>query len=94
MAEAAGTDTEVEDADGEAKRIGATIRALREAHGFSVVGLAAAIGKSHAYVSNIEHGRKRAPRLLCRDIAAALGVPLGAIVSPGYQQDQQAKADV
>lgn len=70
--------------DPEAVRIGATIRALRNALGFPLGDLAKAIGKSHAYLSNIEHGRKRAPAPLCREIAEKLGVPPAAIVSPGY----------
>jgi transcriptional regulator with XRE-family HTH domain len=73
--------------DPEAVRIGATIRALRDALGWSVGELAAAVDKSHAYLSNIEHGRKRCPVKLCRAIAQVLGVPVGAIVSPGYDTD-------
>lgn len=75
------------DLDPEAVRIGATIRALRDALGWSVGELALAIDKSHAYLSNIEHGRKRCPTKLCRTIAETLGVPLAAIVSPGYDTD-------
>lgn len=70
--------------DPEAARIGATIRALRDALGWKQTELAKAVGKSHAYLNNIEHGRRRAPTALCRDIAEQLGVPVGAIVSPGY----------
>lgn len=70
--------------DPEAVRVGATIRALREALGWKVGELAKAVDKNHAYISNIEHGRKRCPGPLARQIADALGVPVGAIVSPGY----------
>lgn len=73
--------------DPEAVRIGATIRALRDALGWSVGELAIAVEKSHAYLSNIEHGRKRCPTKLCRTIADVLGVPPAAIVSPGYDTD-------
>ncbi|WP_084963280.1 helix-turn-helix domain-containing protein [Thermoactinospora rubra] len=73
-----------EELDPEAVRIGATIRALRDALGWTVGELAKAVDKSHAYLSNIEHGRKKCPPKLCREIAAALGVPPAAIVSPAY----------
>jgi transcriptional regulator with XRE-family HTH domain len=72
------------DLDPEAVRIGATIRALRDALGWRLGELAKAVGISHAYLSNVEHGRKRAPTPLCRTIAEKLGVPPAAIVSPGY----------
>lgn len=68
----------------EAVRIGATIRALREALGWKLGELAKAVDRSHAFLSNIEHGRKLCPRPLCKAIADALGVPVAAIVSPGY----------
>lgn len=70
--------------DPEAVRIGATIKALRDALGWQLGELAQALGKSHSYLSNIENGRKRAPTKLCREIAEKLGVPAAAIVSPGY----------
>ncbi|PZG49831.1 hypothetical protein C1I98_10975 [Spongiactinospora gelatinilytica] len=70
--------------DPEDVRIGTTIRALRNALGWKLGELAAAVGRSHAYLSNIEAGRKRCPGWLARKIAEALGVPVGAIVSPGY----------
>lgn len=73
--------------DPEAVRIGATIRALREAHGWKLGEFAKAIERSHAFLSNIEHGRKVCPRPLCRTIADTLGVPLAAIVSPVYDVD-------
>ncbi|MDX3109562.1 helix-turn-helix domain-containing protein [Nonomuraea angiospora] len=73
--------------DPEAVRIGATIRALRNALGWTITELAAAVGKSHAYICNIEAGRKRCPGKLARQVADALGVPVGAIVSPGYDTE-------
>lgn len=62
-------------------RIGATIRALSEAHGWKVGELAAALDMSHSYVSNVMAGRKRANAPLCRKIADLLRVPLAALVS-------------
>lgn len=79
--------TNVAELDPEAVRIGATIKALREALGWTTNELAAAVGKSHAYLSNIEHGRKRCPPKLCREIAAAMGVAPAAIVSPAYDTE-------
>ncbi|MGW5259610.1 helix-turn-helix domain-containing protein [Microbispora sp. NPDC004025] len=79
--------TDSTDLDPEAVRIGATIRALRNALGWTITELAAAVGKSHAYICNIEAGRKRCPGKLARQIAEALGVPVGAIVSPGYDTE-------
>lgn len=75
------------DLDPEAVRIGATIRALRTALGWTITELATAVEKSHAYICNIEAGRKRCPGKLARQIAEALGVPVGAIVSPGYDTE-------
>lgn len=65
----------------EDERIGATIRALTEAHGWRVGELAAALGVSHSYVSNVMAGRKHANPQLCRKVADLLQVPLAAIVS-------------
>lgn len=67
--------------DPEDVRIGATIRALSEAHGWKVGELAAALDMSHSYVSNVMAGRKRASPPLCRKIADLLRVPLAALVS-------------
>lgn len=72
--------------DPEAIRIGATIKALREAHGLKLGELAAAVGKSHSYVSNIEAGRKTAPMALCRDVACLLRIPLAAITVENYEE--------
>lgn len=70
----------------EAIRLGATIRALREAHGLNITELATAIGKSRAYLSNIEAGRKEASPVVCRSIADFLAIPLAAITARGYEQ--------
>jgi transcriptional regulator with XRE-family HTH domain len=67
--------------DPEDERVGATIRALTDAHGWRVGELAAALGMSHSYVSNVMAGRKRANPQLCRKVADLLQVPLAAIVS-------------
>ena len=74
----------------EAKRLGATIRALRSAHGLKVGELAVALGKSQAYVSNIEAGRKYAPLQLCREIASVFRIPLAAITIAGYEEIREA----
>lgn len=76
--------TSATELDPEAVRVGATIRTIREAYGWKLGELAAAIGRSHSFLSNIEAGRKHAPKPLCIEIAKALGVPLAAIVSPSY----------
>jgi transcriptional regulator with XRE-family HTH domain len=69
----------------EAERIGATIKSLREAHGWKLGKFATALEMSHSYLSNIEAGRKLAPRPLCARIATLLGVPLAAIISSDYK---------
>ena len=79
-----------DDKELEAKRLGATIRALRSAHGLKVGELAVALGKSQAYVSNIEAGRKYAPLQLCREIAALFRIPLAAITIEGYEEIRDA----
>jgi transcriptional regulator with XRE-family HTH domain len=79
-----------DDRELEAKRLGATIRALRAAHGLKVGELAVALGKSQAYVSNIEAGRKYAHVELCRQIADLLRIPLAAITIEGYDEIREA----
>ncbi len=76
--------TPTTDLDPEAVRIGATIKSLREAYGWKVGEFATAIERSSSFLSNIEAGRKHAPRSLCRKISDVLGVPLAAIISPEY----------
>jgi transcriptional regulator with XRE-family HTH domain len=79
--------------DPEAVRIGATIRALRDGRGWKLIELAAAVDYSHGYLSKIEHGLKKCPSWLARDIAAAIGVPPAAIVSPGYKYEPPATTE-
>lgn len=62
-------------------RVGATIRALREAHGWALGKFAVTIGTTHPHLSNIESGRKRCTPAMARKIADTLGVPLAAIVT-------------
>lgn len=67
-------------------RVGATIRALREAYGLSLEELGRAIEKSSRYLRYIEAGDKPAGIILCRQIANAIGVPLAAITMPNYSE--------
>lgn len=63
------------------KRVGATIRALREAHGWALGKFASALGMSHGHLANVEAGRKRLTAEKARAIADLLHVPLAAIVT-------------
>lgn len=72
--------------DPEAVRLGATIRAIREAHGLKLVELARAIGVSQPYMSNVEIGEKMASPRVCRRVADTFGIPLAAITVRGYEQ--------
>lgn len=65
----------------EAVRIGATIKALREAYGWQSGKFAVAIGLTHGHLSNMEAGRKPPTRERVRVIADTLGVPLAAITT-------------
>lgn len=76
--------------DPENIRVGATIRALRDAHGLKLGELAVALGISHAYLSNIEAGRKAAPLALCRQVAKLLRIPLAAITVADYTEIRDA----
>lgn len=62
-------------------RIGATIKALREAYGWKLGKFAVAVGTTHPHLSNIESGRKRCTPEMARKIADTLGVPLAAITT-------------
>jgi transcriptional regulator with XRE-family HTH domain len=62
-------------------RVGATIKALREAYGFNLTKFAKAIGISHAHLANIEAGRRRVPAPLARTIADTLAIPLAAVIT-------------
>ncbi|WP_082976418.1 helix-turn-helix domain-containing protein [Nocardia sp. 852002-20019_SCH5090214] len=62
-------------------RTGQTIRALREAYGWTQIGFAEALGLSGSHMTNIEAGRRACtPRTALR-IANLLGVPLAAITT-------------
>lgn len=65
----------------ERERIGATIRALREAYGWRVGKFATAVRLSHSHLSNIESGRKAPTADVLRRIADTLGVPLAAVTT-------------
>jgi len=67
-------------------RIGATIRALREAHGLSAAQMAALIGKSKPLLTAVERGERTATPEVCKAIAGKLGIPLAAITVEGYEQ--------
>lgn len=71
----------------EAKRIGATIRALREAYGWQLGKFAVAIEMSHGHLANIEAGRKVPTHEKVRRIADTLGVPLAALTTEYDVQD-------
>lgn len=58
---------------------GAAIRVIRNRSGWSLTRLAATIGVSHGYLSNIEAGRRQASPEVTRAIADALEVPLASI---------------
>ncbi|KZM68092.1 helix-turn-helix transcriptional regulator [Nocardia terpenica] len=62
-------------------RVGSTIRSLREAYGWTRLGLAEAVGLSRSHLSNIEDGRKVCTPQVARKVADALGVPLAAITT-------------
>lgn len=71
-------------------RVGETVRALRKAHELKVGEMAAALGISHAYLSNIEAGRKAMPMAMCRQAAKILSVPLAAITVADYEAIREA----
>lgn len=73
--------------DAEQIRVGATIKALREAYGWQVSKFAIAVGMTHGHLSNIEAGRKRATPEKLRKIADVLGVPLAALTTEYEIQD-------
>lgn len=56
--------------------LGARLRALREARGWTLAELAERAGFGAAYLSEIERGRKNVPVLSLSVIASALGLPL------------------
>jgi transcriptional regulator with XRE-family HTH domain len=68
-------------------RVGATIKALREAYGWKLGKFAVAVGTTHPHLSNIESGRKRCTTVMARKIADTLGVPLAAITTARPAED-------
>ena len=63
-------------------RVGATLRTLRRTRGWRVCEFASALGISHAYLSNIEAGRKSLPDHLLARAAQLLEVEQIAIKYP------------
>lgn len=74
----------------EAKRIGATIKALRTAYGWQTGKFAIAVGVTHGHLSNIEAGRKSATHETLRKIADVLNVPLAALITEYAVEDVSA----
>lgn len=68
-------------------RVGATVKALREAYGWKLGKFAVAVGTTHPHLSNIEAGRKRVTPEMARRIADTLGVPLAAITTSRQVED-------
>ena len=68
----------------EAKRLvnGHSVKAIREALGHRGGEFAIRCTISHAYLSNVEAGRKQPSAAVARRIADELGVPLTAITYP------------
>lgn len=62
-------------------RVGATVKAIREARGMTQEQLSQAAMLSRAYVSNIEAGRKKASIKAVARIADALHVPQISIIA-------------
>lgn len=89
-----GMATDTSERNPEDVRVGATIRALREAHGLTGTELARAIGVSGPLISLIESGERRAQIVHCQAIANLLSVPLAAITVRNYDRiaDQSARA--
>lgn len=75
--------------DTEQLRIGATLRALREARGVRVGELAKKLQISHAYLSNIEAGRKSLTPQLTVRVAELLDVRPIALVRPDHFADDE-----
>ena len=70
------------DLDPELVRVGATIKALREARGMTQEDLSRAAMLSRAYVANLEAGRKKASMKAIARLAAALVVPQISLIRP------------
>lgn len=70
--------------DPEDIRVGATIKALREAHGLGQREMARLVGISDTLLNLIEHGKRTATPRTCRAITDKLGIPLAAITVKDY----------
>jgi DNA-binding XRE family transcriptional regulator len=70
----------------EKRRVGATIKAFRDANGLTQAELAAALGVSRSFITNIELGRKYAPLPLCKEIARLFRISPAAITIEGYDE--------
>lgn len=72
----------------ERRRIGATIRTLRENRGFTPDEFARELDISRPYLANIEAGRKPLTEVLLARVAKLLTVRQVAIVREGYYDTQ------
>lgn len=63
-------------------RVGATIKALREARGLTQEQLARRARLSRPYLANVEVGRKRLSIRSAARVAEALAVPQIALIAP------------
>jgi transcriptional regulator with XRE-family HTH domain len=79
--------------EAEQLRIGATLRAIREARGLRVGEFAKKLEISHAYLSNIENGRRALPAPMVIRAADLLGIRPIALVRPGYFAETTDDAD-
>lgn len=78
--------------ESERQRIGATLRVLREARGYTPDELANEVGISRPYLANIEAGRKPLTPILTAKLAKKLDVRQVAIVRDGYFPEEVAAA--
>ncbi len=74
--------TKLPELDPELVRVGATIKALREARGMTQERLSHAAMLSRAYVANVEAGRKKASMKAIARLAEALVVPQISLIRP------------
>lgn len=72
------------------ERVGATLRALRDARGATTAEMAALLGISYSYLSNIEAGRRPLTPALLVKVAHILAVPQLAILRPGLTEEGEA----
>lgn len=77
--------------DPEDIRVGAIVRALREAHGLTAIELGRAIGKSEGLITAIERGFRHATPQVCRVLADRFRVPLAVFTFEDYEQIREAE---